>query len=564
MGTANAVVVLECYSQIGDGGGGLFIWKSANPEDESSLAALVDNGGTILNVGGLGKPPSTGRGAWFRLYTGPLNVKWFGARGNGVASDSAAINSALGALGSHDCALWFPAGIYVISEVMLLPNGAKLSGEHASNTVIRAGVDFTHNTPMICTKNHLSGVLFSNIVIEDLTLDGGAPKSSLGAWADGQKLIFITHCTHAHIRRCIGTDCYEDGFTLEFCQNSAVSDCTLTRCRKAALHFFGCDFCQLLNTAISYSWIGAVISANFYTLVSGCEVTRNPEFNFIIGRDSEFCAISNNLFDSIYVNAEAVGELLPFSGYDLLPHPNGEPWLEGQAYGCYRCVFSNNIIQGGPTTPSGITLKNSNYNILEGNCIRGSQTCGLQLTNSSHNNIRGNSISCCSQSRQGHPALLVDSDFAGGSQYPSSNHNIIEDNRIHNGESAQPLMWGIAISAVGCSGNIVRRNRILTPFPLWSPLVPSDSIVENNTFASPTAARTTRAPSSIQPTANGPASRHLLEMRWDAPPSKGTPLGWISTAAGSPLAGFAGTTDHVGALNGLNLASVTQCSRPRG
>ena len=53
------------YSKAADGGGGDFFWDSSSTD--------ADNGGTIFQVTGV----TTGR--WKRLYSGALNVKWFGA-----------------------------------------------------------------------------------------------------------------------------------------------------------------------------------------------------------------------------------------------------------------------------------------------------------------------------------------------------------------------------------------------------------------------------------------------------------------------------------------------------
>ena len=46
----------------------------------------IDNGGTVIN---------SGTGSWIAKYSGALNVKWFGAKGDGVTDDSAKIELAL-------------------------------------------------------------------------------------------------------------------------------------------------------------------------------------------------------------------------------------------------------------------------------------------------------------------------------------------------------------------------------------------------------------------------------------------------------------------------------------
>jgi len=68
------------YYTDGDGGGGDFYWDSTSTE--------TDNGGTIIKATAI----TTGR--WKRLFSGTVNVKWFGAKGDGT-DDAAAVNAAI-------------------------------------------------------------------------------------------------------------------------------------------------------------------------------------------------------------------------------------------------------------------------------------------------------------------------------------------------------------------------------------------------------------------------------------------------------------------------------------
>ena len=70
------------YNTIGDGGGGAFFWDSAS--------TLTENLGTIF------ESDEGGTGRWIRtIKDATVNVKWFGARGDGTTDDQTAIAAAV-------------------------------------------------------------------------------------------------------------------------------------------------------------------------------------------------------------------------------------------------------------------------------------------------------------------------------------------------------------------------------------------------------------------------------------------------------------------------------------
>lgn len=103
------------YYASGDGGGGTFY---ADLKDTQT----PDDGGTVI-------VPKSGGARWKRSIpassTSKNNVKWFGARGNGVNNDSAAIANAVKA--SRNKTLEFPAGNY-IGSLAINVSGIKVVG----------------------------------------------------------------------------------------------------------------------------------------------------------------------------------------------------------------------------------------------------------------------------------------------------------------------------------------------------------------------------------------------------------------------------------------------------
>ena len=117
-GATAPVVVVEGYGTAGDGGGGIFLWNATSK--------LTDNDGTIVRPNDV---PAASPGRWIRLYSGPVNVRWFGA-GLGLGSDVTRIMSALAVLTATGGELFFPAGTYATSSpIDITTSNITLRGE---------------------------------------------------------------------------------------------------------------------------------------------------------------------------------------------------------------------------------------------------------------------------------------------------------------------------------------------------------------------------------------------------------------------------------------------------
>lgn len=106
----------------------------------------------------------------------PTNVKNFGAKGDGVTDDTAAIKKALAKAGN----IYFPNGTYLVSEELVPYNWTTLNGEtengviiKANNSNMKAVIKLSRSEVGEDTTNAVSGVVVSNMTIDANDIEYG-------------------------------------------------------------------------------------------------------------------------------------------------------------------------------------------------------------------------------------------------------------------------------------------------------------------------------------------------------------------------------------------------------
>jgi len=113
-----SIANVDGYYSQNDGGGGVFIF--------SAYSSATDDGGVTI-------APTSGLGRWIRQTGNVINVRHFGAKGNAVADDANAIQSALDTAHALSISsVFFPAGIYYVTETLYPWHGTVMRGENSS------------------------------------------------------------------------------------------------------------------------------------------------------------------------------------------------------------------------------------------------------------------------------------------------------------------------------------------------------------------------------------------------------------------------------------------------
>lgn len=152
------------YSIAGDGGGGDFYWDSTSTE--------ADNSGTIFQVTGV----TTGR--WKRLYSGVINVKWFGAKGDGSMDDTDALIKAINyAKLTANSVVYFPKSIYNYTDLGNIAfAGVTFKGEDTNGTILNCTTDvYAFNLPNFTTDTNNEYANYCNIENVTIVATDNAP-----------------------------------------------------------------------------------------------------------------------------------------------------------------------------------------------------------------------------------------------------------------------------------------------------------------------------------------------------------------------------------------------------
>lgn len=151
--TTSEVVYVRGHSYAGDGGAGIFLWRTGTSFTCSTYTDgsgthpnpyYKDNNGTLIWIGSPGSTdPDNNTGRWVRQYEGYINVRYFGAQGFS-GNDTAAIQSAIDFAYNNNVipiaptkgsTVFFPSGSYISNQITLR-TGVALLGESILSTHI--------------------------------------------------------------------------------------------------------------------------------------------------------------------------------------------------------------------------------------------------------------------------------------------------------------------------------------------------------------------------------------------------------------------------------------------
>lgn len=171
--SSNEICTLLGYYAQDDKGGGEFYWDANSTE--------ADNLGTIFTVTVGGTPVITGR--WKRVYTSSLNIRWFGAKGDGISADDTAFTKCIQTAGSGSEILLgrgnyrLTAGLSFAgySNVRFVGNRCTITADFSGGTLFT----FTLNQP---AQQRAEGIEFVEVTFQGKGYDSGTTCLSFSGY----------------------------------------------------------------------------------------------------------------------------------------------------------------------------------------------------------------------------------------------------------------------------------------------------------------------------------------------------------------------------------------------
>lgn len=337
--TVGAVALAAHGFALGDSAGGVFVWVAA----ASAPAENASNTGMIFGSG------SSGR--WVRQWSGTINVRWLGAKGDNSTDDRVAIQNAIDyAAGLNaptptmvGATVYFPTGIYRISQnpvsspawKILLRSNVNIDGDGPSSEL--RSVDGGQGEAARNLASD-SSTPISNVTIQNIAINGR--ESTILTQPCQRAGIYIWNGTDITIRNCTifdtgdGIRVYGTSHRVKILGNT-IRDIPYQVDREA-IQIDGAHDSVVSDNTVENCWGSAGIKMEGYTggVIYGNTITGNVIKNCILGiLPAGGCVVTGN--NITWDQAAATTAGIP-STY----------WSIGGAFLTSDTTFTGNLISG--------------------------------------------------------------------------------------------------------------------------------------------------------------------------------------------------------------------------
>lgn len=368
-------VFVQGHSTSEDGGHGIFRYVSGLQE-----GTYQDNDGTIILPYGGG-----GSSAWLRVYTGPIHIKWFGAKGNGYANDQPPIQKAINVAIEQNTGVVLDSTNdsitnYRIEDKLIISGKVSIIGDNPKNVTLlcddTSGLEFEPGVKR-CT---LSGFGIATVTrhyhpnpdVEQTPNNHNAIsfRGDSSSWPEYNTLenLFI--------------DGFYNSIVLEWAWETTITNIKAINCEQA-LKVTG----KSVNNYVygnSFQGKGILISLGDGSgTVEGWQIYNN----FFDGgrafwsKGASYCKLLNNIID--HVERETAILVQSTGGYPSIGFSIIDNYIAFSGDGHEGIRLLNNIVSGSAPKHGHIISENIIFSYPSGSLLRGILLDGTE----EHNNI---------------------------------------------------------------------------------------------------------------------------------------------------------------------------------
>ena len=447
------VALVAAFAADGTVGGGAFVWHGTS-------AAPADDGGVVI-VPRVTPAP----GYWRRVFSGPLDVTWFGARGRGVDTDAVhdtrGIQRAINALPASGGEVLIPAGKYIINACLDMTRDNLTIRGQGKATILRAANQL--NKPVL--RNNTRPRLF-NLSVKDLQLDGN--RRNQDPYNEGVMGICVVNSVrglfeglyiHETSKECLslgGSDNHHN--KVKNCSFAFASSRDRAADSKTSAHIWcqdgtdlvveGCDFEHCTDNAVGFNAVEGV-------LISDCHFLDT----FIIapGASKNIRIVNNDIRGESVVSDVIVGKFI-MPGAENIVFSNNHVHRVGAKKRTCIYVAPDTSVKGFvctgntfdiPLVTSALELKNCSDVVIADNVIRASGGHGFNLYSCERVQLNHNTIT--------NPNTRSD-NYRWGIIVNACSDVDLTCNTVMDARSA-PLMFD-GIGVINCAGVQLRGNRV--------------------------------------------------------------------------------------------------------
>ncbi len=296
-------------------------------------------------------------------------VKDFGAVGDGVADDTAAVSDAL----DDGRDVYFPPGTYLVDPIVCTVGGRSVRGSGPLSIVKKAD------------QSDAAAITFyqvSDVTVRDLAIDGSADSEPATTGRYGIRFSKSANCA---AERLTVYAAQTDGIVFDLCTGCRVVGNISRNNKRKGIYLSGCDSCVVSNNVLYGNYYGMSIMCTWHSAVSGNACYANTGDEAHAGRDTRFCSFTGNTFGgwesaNDHYGFAGVGEVV---GASTL---HGVAYDGSTAYGMNDCLLSCNVFYGP------IVLNRSHRNTIVANSVLRSHIYGIGLVGATDNIVMTNHV----------------------------------------------------------------------------------------------------------------------------------------------------------------------------